>query len=190
MKLSQYAKTLGVTYRTAWNHYKNGQIPNAYTLPSGTIIIPQETPATHNKIIKVCIYARVSSSQNKNNLESQSNRLEQYCTAKGWQITKIIKEIGSGINDKRNKLEQLLKNIHEYDYIVIEHKDRLTRLGFHYFESFAPNKFHVVNTADNKTEDLMQDLVAIITSFCARLYGQRKGKRKTETIVKELTSDS
>jgi len=192
MKLSHYAKKLGVTYRTAWNHYKKGLIPNAYELNSGAIIVPDSTFNDNenkqeiNKDKKVCIYARVSSSQNKTNLDSQTTRLEHYCNAKGWQIIRIVKEIGSGLNDHRSQLQNIIEHLNEYDYVVIEHKDRLTRIGFNYFEMFAPNKFHVINEANNETEDLMQDLVSIITSFCARLYGQRKGKRKTESIIKEL----
>lgn len=193
MKLSQYAKQLGITYRTAWSHYKKGLIPNAYELPTGAIIIPNDTIKSqeqNNDIKKVCIYTRVSSSQNKDNLNSQANRLEQYCLAKGWQIIRIIKEVGSGLNDNRPQLANIISKINEYDYVVIEHKDRLTRTGFNYFELFAPNKFHVVNTANNDEENLIEDLVSIITSYCARLYGKRKGKRKTEKLIEELQNDS
>jgi len=192
MKLSDYAKKLGVTYRTAWSMFKRGDIQGAYALPTGTIIVPNgiEKENVKNDTIQVCIYARVSSSQNKNNLNSQSERLQQYCIAKGWKIKKIVKEIGSGINDHRTKLSNIIKNIDDYDYVVIEHKDRLTIVGFNYFELFYPDKFHVVNEANEITEDLIQDLLSIITSFYARLYGQRKGKRKTEKLIKELQNDS
>lgn len=193
MKLSKYAKKLGITYRTAWAHYKNGLILNAYKLPSGAIIVPDETipiQQQQSKEKKVCIYARVSSNQNKSNLDSQVERLEKYCNANGWQIVRIVKEIASGLNDKRSQLANIISSLDKYDYVVVEHKDRLTRMGFNYFELFAPNKFHVVNKANDKTEDLMQDLISIITSFCARLYGQRKGKRKTEIIIKELQNES
>jgi predicted site-specific integrase-resolvase len=190
MKLSKYARKLGLTYRTAWNHYQAGNIPNAYQLPSGTIIIPEEPQNIKTNDKKVCIYARVSSSNRKDQLNSQVERLEQYCNAKGWQIIKIVKDVASGINDHRPQLTNVIQNLKDYDYVVIEHKDRLTRLGFNYFQDFAPDKFHVVNPAKNETEDLTQDLVAIITSFCARLYGQRKGKRKTENILKELENDT
>ncbi|MFA5758779.1 MAG: IS607 family transposase [Clostridia bacterium] len=192
MKLSKYAKELGICYRTAWNMFHRNEIPGSYKLQSGTIIVPDNLIKNNqniNKNIKVCIYARVSSSQNKSNLDSQAKRLEQYCIAKGWKIEKIIKEIGSGINDNRKQLTIMLKEINNYDYIVIEHKDRLTRMGFNYFNIIFSNKIHVVNETQDKTEDLMQDLIAIITSFCARLYGQRKGKRKTEKIIKELQSN-
>jgi predicted site-specific integrase-resolvase len=191
MKLSKYAKMLGVSYRTVWNHHHQGKIPGSYALPSGTIIVPDgilEQPKEHSTK-KVCIYARVSSSNRKNQLDAQAERLEQYCTQQGWQITKIVKDIASGLNDNRSKLISIIKSIEEYDHVVVEHKDRLTRIGFNYFETFYPNKFHVVNVAKDEVEDLTQDLVAIITSFCARLYGKRKGKQKTENIIKELEKD-
>jgi len=169
--------------------FNNNQIPNAYKLPTGTIIVPDSTIQNYvkeNKEIKVCIYTRVSSSANKKNLETQSQRIQSFCLAKGWKIIRIAKEIGSGINDNRTVLNNVLKKIDEYDLIVIEHKDRLTRLGFNYFSTLFPNKFYVINETQDKTDDLMNDLVAIITSFCARLYGQRRGKRKTEQLIREL----
>ena len=192
MKLSQYAKSLGIHYRTAWNMFKKGQIPHAYQLPSGTIIVPNyqesKTNSTNTKK-KVCVYARVSSSQNKKNLESQVERLKHYCKAQNWEVIRVAKEIASGINDNRKILINIFTNIDKYDLVVIEHKDRLTRMGFNYFRIFVPNKIHVVNVAENDKDDLTQDLVAIITSFCARLYGLRKGKRKTEKIIQELEND-
>lgn len=76
--------------------------------------------------------------------------------------------------------------------IVVEHKDRLTRFGFRYLETPLRGQgraIEVVNMADNGTEDLLADLTSIIYSFCARLYGQRRAKRKTERIVQELEAE-
>lgn len=102
MKLSTYAKQKGISYRTAHRMWKRGEL-NGYQLPTGTIIL--ETPSSSVK--GVVIYARVSSAENKDNLESQAERLIRYCSAKGYQITKVIKEVGSGVNDKRRKLSKL-----------------------------------------------------------------------------------
>lgn len=194
MKLSEYAKQIGICYRTAWNMFNNNQIPNAYQLPTGTIIVPNDIISDQQsgdgqKTKEVCIYARVSSNKQKQDLQRQIKRIEQYCTANGWQIKKTFKEIASGLNDQRPQLIKMINNIDNFDLIVVEHKDRLTRIGFNYFETFYPNKFHVINETKNKEDDLMQDLVAIVTSFCARLYGQRKGKRKTEKIINTLKSN-
>ena len=138
--------------------------------------------------MKVAVYARVSSSENKNNLDSQAERLVAYCSAKGWQVSQIVKEIGSGVNDSRSKLLKLLKD-DSIVLIVIEHKDRLTRFGYNYIETLLEmqdRRIEVVNLAENGKEGLMQDLISIIYSFSVRLYGQRRAKRKTEKIVKEL----
>lgn len=75
----------------------------------------------------------VSSSENRSNLESQANRLKDYCQAKGYQIIRVVKEIGSGVNDSRKQLIKLLES-NDYNLIVVEHKDRLTRVGFNYLK--------------------------------------------------------
>jgi len=185
MKLSDYSKKLGVTYRTAWNWYAAGKIPNAIRALSGSIIVLEGESSKEDYVVT---YARVSSSENRKNLDSQSGRLQQFCIANGWVIKENIKEIGSGVNDKRKKLERLLNN-EKPTKIIVEHKDRLTRFGFNYLETLLDRigcKIVVINPTDDVKDDLMQDLISIITSFTARYYGLRRGKRKTEQIIKEL----
>ena len=118
MKLSQYAKQIGVCYRTAWNYYKANQIPGAYELPSGTIIVPDEINQQNQKY-GVILYARTSSSENKHLLDTQIQRLEEYAISKGYKIKESIKEIGSGLNDERKKLSKVLKE-NKYDKIIVE----------------------------------------------------------------------
>lgn len=140
---------------------------------------------------KVAIYTRVSAAENKSNLEAQAGRLQDYCAAKGWPIAQVVKEIGSGINDNRPKLLKLLTDP-TVTLIVVEHKDRLTRFGFNYIEQLLAiqgRRIEVINQAENGKEDLIQDFVSIVSSFCARLYGQRRCKRKTERIIAELRTD-
>lgn len=185
MKLSDYAKQVGVSYVTAYRWFKSGKI-KGYQADTGTIIVTERDEPS--KPLKVGIYARVSSSENKTNLDGQADRLLGYCAAKGWQVTKVIQEIGSGVNDARPKLIELLQD-ETITLIVVEHKDRLTRFGFNYIDTLLTmqgRKLEVVNLAENGKEDLMQDLVSIIYSFSARMYGQRRAKRKTEKIVQAL----
>ena len=137
---------------------------------------------------RAAIYSRVSSAENKDNLERQADRLVEYSMVKGYQVVKVVKEVGSGLNDNRKKLEQLLVN-GGYDILIVEHKDRLARLGVNYMDVLLQKfgvRLEIVNLADNGKDELMQDLVAIVTSFAARLYGQRRAKRKIELIIKEL----
>lgn len=189
MKLSQYAKQQGISYSTALRWWHQGVI-RGYQAPSGTIIVEAEAkPPTRED--RVAIYARVSSAEHRENLERQVERLVQYCTVRGYQVTLIVKEIASGVNDSRPKLLGLLKD-QQTTRIVVEHQDRLTRFGFRYLETLLAlqgRTIEVVNVAENDKEDLMADLVAIVYSFTARLYGQRRAKRKTERIVQELQAE-
>lgn len=183
MKLSTYAKKLGVTYRTAWNLFKAGQIEKAYQLPSGTVIVPD---SVENKKEFTAVYARVSSSENKKNLISQSKRVQDFCSAKGWQVKGVYEECASGLNDKRPKLIKLL-NDKNVTRIVVEHKDRLTRFGFNYIKELWDGELIVINEVVEDEKDLMQDFVSLVTCFTARLYGLRRSKRKTEQLIKELS---
>lgn len=109
---------------------------------------------------------------------------------KGYPITAVVKGIGSGVNDTRPKLLKLLTDP-TVGLIVVEHKDRLTRFGFNYIEQLLAmqgRQIEVIHQAENEKEDLIQDFASIVTSFCARLYGQRCSKRKTERIIAELQS--
>lgn len=185
MKLSEYAKKLGVKYQTAWGWYRDGKIPGAYQLETGTIIVPDDEDGKEEKVV---VYARVSSSENKSNLDSQAKRVSDFCAANGWIINSVVKECASGVNDNRPKLNKILKD-KSVTKIVVEHKDRLTRFGFSYIEILFDGEIIVINNAENSEDDIVQDFVSIITSFCARIYGKRRSRRKTEKIIEELNSD-
>ena len=131
---------------------------------------------------------RISSSEDKKNLETQADRLVSFCNARGYKVKKVVKEIGSGLNDKRPKLEKLLLD-KEIDVIVVEHKDRLARFGLNYIQkllSLQGRGVEIVNEVEGEREDLMQDFISIISTFCARLYGKMRTKRMTEKLVKKL----
>jgi len=192
MKLSEWAKKVGISYRRAWQMFKDGKLPNAIQLPTGTIIVLEEEKGNISiSPSSAVIYVRVSSHENKDNLERQAERLKEYAIAKGYQIVDIVKEIGSGVNDTRPKLIKLLKR-KDYKVLIVEHKDRLTRFGFNYLQLLAEEqgkRIEVVNLAEDEKEDLIQDFVAVIYSFSAKLYGLRRAKRKTEEIVKQIVEE-
>ncbi len=101
MKLSEYAKKLGISYKTALKYFREGKLKSFQT-HTGTIIIQENE--SRMPLNKMDIYARVSSSENKTDLESQADRLKQYAIARGYQIYKVFKEVGSGFNDNRKNL--------------------------------------------------------------------------------------
>lgn len=184
LKVSSYAKQMGLSVQTVRNMYHAGKIPGMQ-LESGTILLDDPSEALRPDR-GAALYARVSSSQNKDNLISQMKRLEDYASARGYRVEHSVSEVGSGLNDSRKKFLTLLDK--EWDVLVVEHKDRLTRFGFTYLEKVAELKGARIEVINSSTDDddLMQDFVSVITSFCARLYGQRRGKRKTEKIIEEL----
>jgi predicted site-specific integrase-resolvase len=163
-------------------------------MATGTILItePTQEPKAQVRPTKVAIYTRVSAAENKDKLDGQAKRLQDYCAAKGYPIAQVVKEIGSGVNDNRPKLLKLLTDP-TITLIVVEHKDRLMRFGFNYIEQLLELQdrgIEVINLAENGKEDLVQDFVSILTSFCAQLDGQQRSRRKTERIIAELTHDS
>jgi predicted site-specific integrase-resolvase len=185
-KISQFANKNNVTYRTVWNWIKGGKLVTETTDTGRVRIIIEE-----NQQLKVAVYARVSSSENKDNLERQKERLISYCNAKGYMVYKTVAEVGSGLNDERKKLESILldKNI---NLIVVEHKERLARFGVNYLQKLLElygRRIEIVNPQSNDEDDLMQDFVSIITSFTARLYGRRMDKRITKKLIKEISTN-
>ena len=183
-KISEYAKLNHVQYRTVWNWINKGKVKIERT-KTGRVLIVVDEPV---KDQTVAVYARVSSSENKNNLERQAQRLIDYANAKGYKVEKVVKEIGSGLNDNRPKLQSLLAD-KSINLILVEHKDRLTRFGFNYIQTLLANSnrtVEVVNNLESPKEDLIADFTSVITSFCAKIYGQRRSKRKTEQLIKDL----
>ena len=179
----------GVSVRTLWRRINDGSLLVERS-STGRVFVNLEEEQT--SLLNVCIYARVSSSENKDNLEKQKERLVSYCNAKGYKVSKIITEIGSGLNDERKKLESILMD-KSINLIVVEHKDRLARFGLNYIQKLLEldnRKIEIINPQTNDEDDLMQDFVSIITSFTARLYGRRRSKRITEKVIKEVSDNN
>ena len=183
IKLSDYAKQIGCSVRTLYRRIDDGSL-DIVKSKTGRIFVKQDLI----KEQKIVIYSRVSSSENKSNLDSQADRLLQYCNAKGYKVHDIIKEVGSGLNDDRKKLIKILKDP-SITKIVVEHKDRLTRFGFNYIKILSNAEIEVVNNVDNNEQDLMQDFVSIITSFCNKLYGKRRSKLKTIKFIENISKE-
>jgi len=191
MKLSEYAKKYGMTYRTAFRWWQQGQI-KGFQKPSGTIIVTEgeeEVPVAKKVVVPVVIYARVASPTQTESLERQVARLEDYCAAKGYQVARIVKEIGSGVTDSRRKFLSFLSDA-KVTTMVVEHQDRATRFGFRSLEVLLTQQhraIEVANLAENNREDLLHDLSSLVYAMCARLYGHRRAKRKQAFIGKILT---
>jgi putative resolvase len=181
MKLSQYAKRAGISYKTAWRWYKAGTL-DAYQTPTGMVVVrdPQLERAGTGRI---ALYARVSSADQKSDLERQVQRLRDYAAARGYQVAKEVTEIASGLNDSRPKFLKLLADP-TIGTIIVEHRDRSTRFGWTYITTLmeAHGRRMEAVFPDETKDDLVNDFVSIITSMAARMYGRRGSKRRAERI--------
>ena len=178
MKLSTWAKSQGISYRTAWRWFKAGILPlSAKQLPSGTIILTE--PETQGQ--GVAIYARVSSSDQKADLDRQIARLVIFANEQGLSVTRTITEIGSGLNGHRSKLSKLLTDP-SIGIILAEHRDRLMRFGIEFVEAALASQGRKLLVADSGElkDDLVQDMIEVLTSFCARLYGRRSARNRAK----------
>ena len=159
----------------------------AEQLATGTIIVKEPEASYEARSSSVVLYARVSSSDQKQDLDRQLSRLVEVVTSKGLQVVKVIKEIGSGLDGKRTKLLTILRDPN-VKTIVVEHKDRLARFGFEYLEallSASGRRIIVVDETEMK-DDLVQDMIDVLASFCARLYGRRSAKNRAKKALKEI----
>ena len=180
MKLSAWCKQKGIHYTTGYIWFKSGKIPHAYQEVTGSIFV--EEPKNTMKP-RICIYARVSNRDRKNELEYQVKRCEDFCIGRGYSVDEIFKEIASGMNDDRKVFWKMLES--EPSIIVVENKDRLTRFGFNYLDRLLLKsgcEIVVLNKDENDEQDLIKDMISVVTSFCCRLYGLRRGINKSKKI--------
>ena len=181
MKLSQYAKKAGISYKTAWRWYKAGTL-DAYQTPSGMIVV-RDPQMERDLTGRIALYARVSSADQKSDLERQVQRLRDYAAARGYQVAQEVIEIASGLNDSRPKFLKLLADP-TIGTIIVEHRDRSTRFGWNYITTLMQAQGRRMEAVfpDETKDDLVNDFVSIITSMAARIYGRRGSKRRAERI--------
>ena len=150
---------------------------------------------TENDIRDIVIYARVSTRNQKDDLQNQVEFLKQFCNAKGIIVNQCIEDFGSGLNYNRKKWNKLLDEVMEnkIKIIVISNKDRFIRFGYDWFEKFCEKFNTKIIIVNNETlspnEELVQDIISILHVFSCRLYGLRKYKnqiKEDEEIAKEL----
>ncbi|MDD7735332.1 MAG: IS607 family transposase [Bacillales bacterium] len=182
-------KILGVTAQTLRNWDKEGKLKPSYTKSNGyryyseDVILSYTQERKTKKDINVVLYARVSSKEQQDDLERQISNLKEYAKDK-YEKYDVISDIGSGINYENPGLKKLIEMINkkQVDIIVVLYKDRLLRYGFELVEYFAKLnnvKIEVIDKIDkNQDQELVEDLVQIITVFSCKLQGKRKKKTK------------
>lgn len=199
-KPKDFAELLGVSVKTLQRWDRDG-ILKANRTPTDRRYYTYEQYLqfkgiqTDNDIREVVIYARVSTKNQKDDLQNQVEFLKQFCNAKGIIVNQCIEDFGSGLNYNRKKWNKLLDEVMENKIktIVISNKDRFIRFGFDWFERFCEKFNTEIIVVNNETlspnEELVQDIISILHVFSCRLYGLRKYKNQIkddENIAKEL----
>jgi putative resolvase len=188
VKLSVWAKSQGISYKTAWRMWKDGRLPvPAEQMATGTVIVHAEP----DKVGGAALYARVSSADQKNDLDRQLARLTEFAVARKLPVVDAVKEVGSGLNGHRKGMIRLLHNA-AAQTIVVEHRDRLMRFGFEYVEAAlaAQGRRIVVIEPEEMTDDIVRDLHEVIVSMCARLYGKRSAKNRAKKALEAMQAEA
>jgi putative resolvase len=179
MKLAAWARANGVHPQTAYRWFRQGRMPvPARRLPSGTILV--EVPGADGVPQRgAVLYVRVCAHDQRADLDRQVARLSAWAAGQGIAVAGVVTEVGSGLNGRRPKLRRLLADP-TATMIVVEHRDRLARFGVEYLEAAlsAQARRLVVVDAGETTDDLVRDMVEVLTSFCARLYGRRGARNR------------
>ncbi|MGI0130583.1 MAG: IS607 family transposase [Thermoplasmata archaeon] len=182
MKLSEWAKRNGIKYKTAHRWLQRGILPDpAKQLHTGTILVD----VREIKEQSVALYARVSSRDQKADLERQQGRLVVWATQHHLPVRQVVSEVGSGLNGHRSRLLALLKDP-AITAIVVEHRERMARFGSEYIEAAlagSGRRLLVVEETELK-DDLVEDMVSVLTSFCARLYGRRSAANRAKRALR------
>ncbi|MCX4785860.1 MULTISPECIES: IS607 family transposase [unclassified Streptomyces] len=186
MKLSEWAARNGVHYQTAWIWAKEGRMPvPVVQTPSGTWLVTESVPQAAGRVVAHC---RVSSGDQKADLERQVARTVQGATSRGLTVADVVTEVGSGLNGRRRKLHRLLAGP-GVGTVVVEHRDRLARFGVEHLEaalSASGRRLLVLDPAE-RADDLVRDITEALTSMCTRLYGRHSAKNRAAQAVAVAT---
>lgn len=193
MKASEVMKKYKICRGTLYRWVKNGTIEYS-VIPSGRYDYGNKKSDFDDSLVlkKTVIYARVSTSGQKENLERQIERLKSFASANGLVVDEVYSEIASALNYKRKKYNKLLNEIydHQIKNVIVEYKDRVLRIGFEEFKNTC-KKFDVnlividetEHTDKNIHQEITNDLISIIHHFSSKIYSLRKNKKALEKLI-------
>lgn len=180
MNLKEWAKAQGVHPQTAYRWFREGKLPvPAVKVSHRTILVSPETAVGARTLTGVGLYARVSSHDQGADLDRQLARLAAWAVQAGLPVVRAEAEVGSGMNGARVKVRRLLADP-RVTAVVVEHRDRLGRMNTEMVEAAlsAHGRRLVVLDDSEVTDDLVRDMVEVLTSFCARRYGRRFARNR------------
>lgn len=191
MNLKEWAKAQGVHPQTAYRWFREGALPvPAERVGPRTILVNVEANSSPSVTGGVGLYARVSSHDQKQDLQRQVARLTEWAAKAGHRVVRVESEIASGMNGSRAKARRLLADP-AVTTVVVEHNDRLGRMNVELVEAAlsATGRRLVVLNKGEVEDDLVQDIVEVLTSFCARLYGRRSAKNRAKKALEAAAAD-
>ena len=182
MNLADWAASVGVNRHTAYRWFREGTLPVPAERVGRLILV--KTAAVSLSAGGVVVYARVCSHDQRADLDRQVARLSAWATGQGLSVAQVVTEVGSGLNGKRPKLGRVLSDP-DAKVIVVEHRDRLARLGVEQLEAAlsAQGRRIVVADPGESTDDVVRDMIEVLTSMCARLYGRRGARNRAMRAV-------
>lgn len=192
MNLTEWAKAQGVHPHTAYRWFREGTVPVPATRvgPRTILVNVDAAAAVAESSASVGLYARVSSQDRKSDLERQVARLSTWAAQAGLRVVRVETEIGSGMHGSRAKARRLLADP-EVRVVVVEHRDRLGRMNTELVEAAltAAGRRLVVLDAGEVEDDVVRDMVEVLTSFCARLYGRRSARNRAQRALEAAAGD-
>ncbi len=186
MNLKEWARLQGIHPVTAYRWFRDGKLPVPARRVGGLILV--DAPASAAATGSVTVYARVSSADQRADLDRQVARVTAWATGEGLSVGRVVTEVGSAVNGKRRKFLALLRD-ESAATIVVEHRDRFARFGAEYVEaalSAQGRRLLVVDPAE-VDDDLVRDVTEILTSLCTRLYGRRAAKKRAARLTAAVT---
>ena len=169
---------------TAYRWFREGTLPVPAERVGRLILVKTAGSPSGSAAGVVVVYARVSSHDQRSDLDRQVARLTAWATARDLEVGQVVCEVGSGLNGKRPKLRRILSDP-DAMVIVVEHRDRLARFGVEHLEAAlsAQGRRIVVADPGETTGDLVRDMIEVLTSMCARLYGRRGARNRAMRAV-------
>ena len=183
ISLTAWGRLYGFDKATTSRLHRQGKLPPELKIerfPTGRyyVVVPPDSES------KCVLYARVSSNDQRDDLDRQVGRLVEWATQQGYSPDEVVKEVGSGLNGNRRQLRRVIGD-RTVGTVIVEHRDRLCRFGFEYIEAALSSRgARILVMEDEEIEDdLVRDVTEVMTSLCARLYGRRSARRRAERAM-------
>jgi predicted site-specific integrase-resolvase len=191
MNLREWAEAQHIHPQTAYRWCREGRLPVPAQRVGGLIVVGDLTERAFAQRGKTAIYARVSSADQKTDLDRQVSRVTTWATSNGYSIDSVVGEVGSALNGKRAELLSMLGDP-DATTIIVEHRDRFARFGAEYVACAldAEDRRMVIVDDPEVDDDLVEDMGELMGSLCARLYGRRSAGRRAAKAICAVTVDA